>query len=115
MYLISYIYRALFRAHYRYASRIRLLIWGPQKQSHKSMYRIFQGFVRFSSTVFTELVRFSNSADPQTVNIILVIGQEKLHAEMQRTYGRSIHVIRLQKSAGVRRFTFLLHSARVGS
>lgn len=44
------------------------------------------------------------------VNIILVIGQEKLYAEMQRTYGRSINVIRLPKSGGVRCFHLIAPS-----
>ena len=44
---------------------------------------------------------------PQTVNIILVIGQEKLHIEVQLTRARSTNMIRLPKSGGVRRFTIL--------
>ena len=39
---------------------------------------------------------------PITVNVILVVGHEKLNVEMQRTYGNRIAVLKIAKSGGVR-------------
>ena len=38
---------------------------------------------------------------PITVNVILVVGHEKLNVEMQRTYGNRIAVLKIAKSGGV--------------
>jgi hypothetical protein len=37
-----------------------------------------------------------------TVNVILIVGHEKLNVEMQRTYGRQMTVVKIPKSGGVR-------------
>lgn len=36
------------------------------------------------------------------VNVILIVGHEKLNVEMQRTYGNRIEVVKIPKSGGVR-------------
>ncbi len=36
------------------------------------------------------------------VNMILVVGHDKLHVEMQRTYGSLLSVVKVPKSGGVR-------------
>jgi polyribonucleotide 5'-hydroxyl-kinase len=36
-----------------------------------------------------------------TVNVILVVGHEKLNVEMQRTYGNRMTVVKIPKSGGV--------------
>ena len=36
------------------------------------------------------------------VNVILVVGHEKLNVEMQRTYGSRMTVVKIPKSGGVR-------------
>lgn len=36
------------------------------------------------------------------VNVILVVGHEKLNVEMQRTFGNSLTVLKVPKSGGVR-------------
>jgi hypothetical protein len=36
------------------------------------------------------------------VNVILVVGHEKLNVEMQRTYARQLTVVKIPKSGGVR-------------
>lgn len=38
-----------------------------------------------------------------TVNVILVVGHEKLNVEMQRTYGNRMSVVKIPKSGGVSR------------
>lgn len=38
-----------------------------------------------------------------TVNVILVVGHEKLNVEMQRTYGAQMAVVKIPKSGGVSR------------
>ena len=35
------------------------------------------------------------------VNMILVVGHDKLHVEMQRTYGSLLSVVKVPKSGGV--------------
>ncbi len=35
------------------------------------------------------------------VNVILVVGHEKLNVEMQRTYGNRMTVVKIPKSGGV--------------
>lgn len=35
------------------------------------------------------------------VNVILVVGHEKLNVEMQRTYGNRMSVVKIPKSGGV--------------
>ena len=35
------------------------------------------------------------------VNVILVVGHEKLNAEMQRLYGNQLTVVKIPKSGGV--------------
>jgi len=37
-----------------------------------------------------------------TVNVILVVGHEKLNVEMQRNYGSRMTVVKIPKSGGVR-------------
>jgi len=37
-----------------------------------------------------------------TVNVIIVVGHEKLKVEMQRTYGSLVQVVKIPKSGGVR-------------
>ncbi len=37
------------------------------------------------------------------VNVILVVGHEKLSIEMQKTYGNRMRVLKIPKSGGVRR------------
>jgi len=37
-----------------------------------------------------------------TVNVIVVVGHEKLNVEMQRTYGSLVQVVKIPKSGGVR-------------
>lgn len=39
------------------------------------------------------------------VNVILVVGHEKLNVEMQRTYGSRLSVVKIPKSGGVRTTT----------
>lgn len=39
---------------------------------------------------------------PLAVNVILVVGHEKLNVEMQRTYGSRVTVVKIPKSGGVR-------------
>ena len=36
-----------------------------------------------------------------SVNVILVVGHEKLNVEMQRTYGNRMAVVKIPKSGGV--------------
>jgi hypothetical protein len=36
-----------------------------------------------------------------SVNVIIVVGHEKLNVEMQRTYGKDIIVVKIPKSGGV--------------
>lgn len=38
---------------------------------------------------------------PLAVNVILVVGHEKLNVEMQRTYGSRVTVVKIPKSGGV--------------
>jgi hypothetical protein len=38
------------------------------------------------------------------VNVILVVGHEKLNVEMQRTYGTSLKIVKIPKSGGVSRY-----------
>ena len=49
-----------------------------------------------SSYAFARL-RFS------LVNVILVVGHEKLNVEMQRTYGAHLTIVKIPKSGGVSR------------
>lgn len=46
---------------------------------------------------------------PLPVNVILVVGHEKLNVEMQRAYGSHISVVKIPKSGGVR-FAFAFGS-----
>jgi len=39
--------------------------------------------------------------DAFRINVILVVGHEKLNAEMQRTYGNRMTVVKIPKSGGV--------------
>ena len=41
-----------------------------------------------------------------SVNVILVVGHEKLNVEMQRTYGNRMAVVKIPKSGGVRVLVF---------
>jgi len=43
---------------------------------------------------------------PSIVNVILVVGHEKLNVEMQRTYGSRLSVVKIPKSGGVRTTTW---------
>jgi hypothetical protein len=43
------------------------------------------------------------------VNVILVVGHEKLNVEMQRTFGEHINVVKVPKSGGVRGFRSCTH------
>ena len=45
-----------------------------------------------------------------TVNVILVVGHEKLNVEMQRTYGNRMTVVKIPKSGGVCICSFLASS-----
>ncbi|KAG6856453.1 Cleavage polyadenylation factor subunit clp1 [Tephrocybe sp. NHM501043] len=55
--------------------------------------------------------------DAFKINVILVVGHEKLNVEMQRTYGSQLTVVKIPKSGGVRTlfylprpaFLFLIH------
>jgi hypothetical protein len=40
--------------------------------------------------------------DNLIVNVIIVVGHEKLNVEMQRTYGSTLTVVKVPKSGGVR-------------
>lgn len=51
-------------------------------------------YLHLSATV---RLRFSS------VNVILVVGHEKLNVEMQRTYGASLTIVKIPKSGGVSR------------
>jgi polyribonucleotide 5'-hydroxyl-kinase len=46
--------------------------------------------------------------DLAKVNVILVVGHEKLNVEMQRLYGNRIVVAKIPKSGGVRTLRFLV-------
>lgn len=39
--------------------------------------------------------------DSLLVNVIVVVGHEKLNVEMQRTYGSTLTVVKIPKSGGV--------------
>ena len=43
------------------------------------------------------------------VNVILIVGHEKLNVEMQRTYGKYITVVKIPKSGGVCLFTRVVY------
>jgi hypothetical protein len=49
-----------------------------------------------------------------SVNVIIVVGHEKLNVEMQRTYGSTLTVIKIPKSGGVceREIYFLIKLAK---
>ena len=47
------------------------------------------------------------------VNVILVVGHEKLNVEMQRLYGDRITVVKIPKSGGVCRNTLLYPASRL--
>ncbi len=42
-----------------------------------------------------------NSFKQHVVNVIIVVGHEKLNVEMQRTYGSQLAVVKVPKSGGV--------------
>jgi hypothetical protein len=45
------------------------------------------------------------------VNVIIVIGHEKLNVEMRREFGNSLAVVKIPKSGGVSCFTWMHHLA----
>ncbi len=49
-----------------------------------------------------KLVFVSDISLYHLVNVILIVGHEKLNVEMQRTYGKRITVVKIPKSGGVR-------------
>lgn len=76
-------------------------LWIQRRQSshpHQDMCRCISKYVHIH-------VPSSSSHDP--VNVILVVGHEKLNAEMQRLYGSQLTVVKIPKSGGVFRFSLL--------
>jgi polyribonucleotide 5'-hydroxyl-kinase len=51
----------------------------------------------------SQLVLLSSciSSEQSKVNLILVVGHEKLNVEMQRLYGSSLNIVKIPKSGGV--------------
>ena len=70
---------------------------GASDHRHKLIKACVDAFK--SSFPLVNMAIVSNVSTP--VNVILVVGHEKLNVEMQRTYGSHITVVKIPKSGGV--------------
>lgn len=73
---------------------------GPGTSEHRQ--KLIKACVdAFRSKLSTSTLSPSDQTYTSTVNVILIVGHEKLNVEMQRTYGAHLTVVKIPKSGGV--------------